>query len=55
MNDDARAIVELNIKYYRALLKAEADISKRRSIAQLLADEEAKLAKLLPSEKKGDK
>lgn len=43
----ARAIIELNIEHYRNLLKDEADASKRRTIAKLLAEEEAKLAKLL--------
>ena len=49
----ARTIVELNIKYYRDLLKRETDSSKRQTIERLLAEEEAKLIKLLTS-KKGD-
>jgi hypothetical protein len=39
MNPSARMIVEMNIKYYRELLKTE--LEKRRIIAQLLAEEEA--------------
>ena len=54
MTDAARTIIELNIKHYRELLKTESDPSKRRTIAKLLAEEEARLAKLLV-EKKEDK
>ena len=43
----ARTIIELNIKHYRGLLRTETDPSKRQVIAKLLAEEEAKLAKLL--------
>jgi hypothetical protein len=43
----ARTIIELNIEYYRKLLKEETSASKREAIAKLLAEEEAKLAKLL--------
>ncbi len=46
MSTDARTIIELNIKHYRELLKTESDPSKRRTIAELLAEEEAKLARL---------
>jgi len=42
----ARTIVELNIKHYRDLLKTQMDPAKRRTIADLLAEEEAKLAKV---------
>jgi hypothetical protein len=42
----ARTIVELNIKHYRNLLKTETDAAKRRTIADLLGEEETKLAKL---------
>jgi hypothetical protein len=45
----ARTIIELNIKHYRDLLKNETDASKRQTIERLLAEEEAKLAKLPPS------
>jgi len=54
MSVAARTIIELNIKHYRELLKTESDSSKRGSIAKLLAEEEARLAKL-PVEKKEDK
>jgi len=47
----ARTIIELNIKHYRDLLKRETDASKRQNIERLLAEEEAKLAKLPPSKK----
>ncbi len=46
MSISARTIIELNIKHYRELLKSESDPSKRRTIAKLLAEEEARLAKL---------
>jgi hypothetical protein len=45
-------IVQLNIEHYRRLLKTEIDESKRQTIAKLLAEEEAKLAKLSPREEK---
>ena len=53
MGPSARTIVELNIKHYRELLKTETDASKRRTIAMLLAEEEATLAKLSKEEGKG--
>lgn len=46
-----RTIIELNIKYYRDLLKSETAPSKRQTIERLLAEDEAKLAKL-PAPKK---
>jgi len=46
MTPRVRTIIELNIKHYRELLKSELDPVKRRTVAQLLAEEEAKLAKL---------
>ncbi len=46
MSPSVRMIIELNIRHYRELLKTERDLSKRRTIEQLLAEEEAKLAKL---------
>jgi hypothetical protein len=49
----ARRIVELNIERFRELLKSETDPSKRQTIAKLLAEEEAKLARLLAEEKDG--
>ena len=55
MSPSVRMIIELNIKHYRELLKSETDVAKRRTIAQLLAEEEAKLAKLInpPKESEG--
>ena len=53
MSPRARRIVELNIERYRELLKTERDPSKLRTIAKLLAEEEAKFAKLL-TEKNDD-
>jgi hypothetical protein len=50
----ARTIIELNIAYYRNLLKDEVNASKRQAIAKLLAEEEAKLAKLLAKEEKDE-
>jgi hypothetical protein len=47
MSPSIRTILELNIKHFQDLLKTETDASKRRIITQLLAEEEAKLAKLL--------
>jgi hypothetical protein len=47
MAPSARMILELNIKHFRELLKTETDCATRRTIAKLLAEEEARLAKLL--------
>lgn len=52
VSTSARTIIELNIRHFRDLLKSETDSSKRQTILQLLAEEEAKLAKL--SSKKED-
>ena len=46
MSTSAREIVELNIRHYRNLLKTETDPKKRQTIAQLLAEEMARLARL---------
>jgi hypothetical protein len=46
MSDAARTIIELNIKHYRNLLRHETGVSKRQTIAKLLAEEETKLARL---------
>ena len=54
MSVAGRTIIELNIKHFRDLLRNERDPSKRQTITQLLAEEEAKLAKLL-GETKEDK
>ena len=48
----ARTIIELNIEHCRALLKTETDVSMRRTIAKLLAEEEAKLAELAEQDRK---
>jgi hypothetical protein len=53
MASPVQTLIELNIKHYRELLKTETDASKRRTIARLLAEQEATLAKLL-AEKNGD-
>jgi hypothetical protein len=53
-NTSPRTIIELNVKYYRDLLKREMDPSKRQIIEKLLAEEEAKLAKLPAPQKGGD-
>jgi hypothetical protein len=55
MSPSARMIIELNIKHFRQLLKSETDATKRGTITQLLAEEEAKLAKLIdrPKESEG--
>jgi hypothetical protein len=52
VSTSARTIIELNIQHFRDLLKSETDSSKRQAILRLLAEEEAKLAKL--SSKKED-
>ena len=46
MSPSVRMIIELNIKHYRNILQSETDPSKRQTVLQLLAEEEAKLAKL---------
>ena len=51
MSVAARTIIELNIKHYRQLLNTESDPSKRRTIAKLLAEEEARLSKLAVEKK----
>lgn len=50
-----RAVARLNIEHYRRLLAGELEESKRRTLRQLLAEEEQKLATLgdgVPDEKK---
>ncbi len=54
MGPAARTIIELNIKHYRELLKTEKDASTRQTIVMLLAEEEAKLAKLSERDSKND-
>jgi hypothetical protein len=51
MSAPVRTIIELNIKHFQGLLRSETDAPKRQTIAKLLAEEEAKLAKLLSEEK----
>jgi hypothetical protein len=41
-----RQIARLNIEHYRKLLADETDAAKRKTLLQLLAEEEAKLASL---------
>jgi len=41
-----RTVAHLNIEHYRRLLAAETDESKRKTLQRLLAEEEAKLAKM---------
>jgi hypothetical protein len=50
MSVAARLIIELNIRHYLELLERETDASKREAIANLVAEEEAKLAKLQADE-----
>jgi hypothetical protein len=50
MTPRVRTIIELNIKHYRELLKSELDPAERPTVAQLLTEEEAKLAKLVREE-----
>jgi len=45
-------IAQLNIEHFHNLLRTETGESKRRTIAKLLAEEEAKLAKLLAGKEK---
>ncbi len=42
-----QTIARLNIEHYRALLAGTLDDSKRQTIVDLLAEEEAKLAQLV--------
>ncbi len=45
-------VAKLNIEYYKRLLGSETDAAKRESIARLLAEEEAKLAKISKERKR---
>jgi len=47
MIPSVRMIVDLNIRHYRDLLKSETDPAKRRTITNLLAEEEVKLARFI--------
>ena len=42
-------VAEQNIKRFRQLLECETDPSKRKVLEDLLADEEAKLAEIVPA------
>lgn len=44
-------IVELNLRHFRERLATETDPEKRKTIAGLLAEEEAKLAQLCEGER----
>ena len=48
-----KAVATLNIEHYKKLLASETDATKREAIVRLLAEEEAKLAKI-PEERKLD-
>jgi hypothetical protein len=41
-----KKVAQLNIEHYKKLLASETAAPKRESIARLLAEEEAKLAKI---------
>jgi hypothetical protein len=41
-----RTVARLNIEHYRKLLANETDETRRQMLARLLAEEEAKLARL---------
>ena len=45
------SIAKLNIEHYKKSLTSETDATKRESIGRLLAEEEAKLAKILKERK----
>ena len=50
-----KTVARLNIEHFRKLLANEADETKRQLIARLLAEEEAKLARLENQNKNRDK
>ena len=52
MSPSIRTIIELNIRHYLNLLQSETDPLKRQTILQLLAEEEARLAKLSSKEER---
>jgi hypothetical protein len=47
-----KSVAKLNIEHYKRLLASETDATKRESIARLLAEEEAKLAKISKERKR---
>jgi hypothetical protein len=48
-----RTVANLNIEYFRQKLETEKDETKRRTLVQLLSEEQAKLAAFI--EKSADK
>ncbi|MDR3420299.1 MAG: hypothetical protein P4L80_03505 [Xanthobacteraceae bacterium] len=46
-----KAIAKLNIEHYKNLLASETDATRRAAIARLLAEEEAKLARMSKEQK----
>ena len=48
-----RTVAKLNIEYFRQKLETETDETRRRTLVQLLSEEQAKLAALI--EKSADK
>jgi hypothetical protein len=48
-----RTVANLNIEYFRQKLETEKDETKRRTLVQLLSEEQAKLAALI--ERSADK
>ncbi len=44
--DESKAIVRLNIEYYKRLLATQTDPNKLETIARLLAEQEAKLQEI---------
>jgi hypothetical protein len=48
-----RTVANLNIEYFRQKLETEKDETKRRTLVQVLSEEQAKLAALI--EKSADK
>lgn len=45
-----RTVAQLNIDRYKRLLETETDETKRQTLLQLLAEEQAKLGKLAETE-----
>lgn len=47
-----RSVAHLNIAHYKRLLERETDEARRQQLLRLLAEEEAKIAKSKPPERK---
>lgn len=47
-----RSVARLNIEHYRMLLATETDETRRQTLLRLLSEEEAKLARQAPPERK---